>query len=240
MRRFSYAGLGPGGPLPYGPRDTYASLADSARKLARQVLALHRRSGRKVALLGVSEGTLVEKYYLLTHPDAPVSRLVMLSPVIQPGRVFYPRGGEGFGVATRFAVAREAQLIDLLFPISTRTPLLRSLLDDAPLLRQGMLCVLPGVRQVAFLPLANAIALPPEVTSGIPLRLVPTVHGSIGSAQLDAAVLTLQRRQPPRYPAWDAAARIIRGAAATWQVPTLPLGLNPAWSGKAGCPAATP
>jgi hypothetical protein len=70
---FSHRGLGAHGrPLRYGPEDTYRSLEASAAPMDRQVHALRRATGQDVALVGGSEGSLVVKHYLLTHPRAPV------------------------------------------------------------------------------------------------------------------------------------------------------------------------
>lgn len=228
-RRYSYRGLGRDGePLPYGPLQTYQSLDVSARRLAAQVQALHAQTGRKVDLVGVSEGTMVEKLYLLTHPRAPVAKLLMTSPIIRPGRVRYPSdGSDGWGIVTRFALAREASFISAVgVPASVDMPLLASMVRDAPLLRHGMLCPLRHVRQAAFIPLVDAIAEPPRVESGIPFTVLPTVHGSVGSARRDTLWLELTGGAIPHFTAWQIATDITRGAAAAWQMPTLPLHLG--------------
>ena len=209
----------------------------SARKLDAQVRALHRRTGRPVALIGDSEGTMVEKLYLLTHSDAPVDQLVMTSPIVRPGRVFYPpHGDDGWGIATRFALERETALISALaFRTTVHMPLLASMTTRAPTLRRGMLCAIPGVESSAYLPQVNAVAEPPKVDSEIPLVVLPTVHGSIGTARHDALFLELSEGQVPRFRSWEVAIRVARGAAAAWQVPTLPLSLG--W-GRSAPPAA--
>ena len=228
-QRYSYRGLGPNGkPLPYAPKDTYATLADLANKLSVQVQTLYRRTGRKVDLLGDSEGTLVEKYYLLTHPGAPVKKLVMTSPIIRPARVEYPPGGaDTWGIASRFALQREASFVgSITFPINVDIGLLRSLEGDAPLLRNGMLCPVEGVQQAAFLPMINAIGEPPQIGSHIPFTVLPTLHGSVGSARREAAWLSLTGGEIPHFTAWRIATDIARDAAAAWQVPSLPLSLG--------------
>ena len=47
--------------------------------------------------------------YLAATPRAPVDAVVLLSPLAEPGRVFYPpRGDEGWGVATGTMIAASA------------------------------------------------------------------------------------------------------------------------------------
>src|SRR6266511_3237595 len=90
-RRFSYRGRGPGGePLPYDASDTHDTLPELVRTMRDQVEAFHRQSGQKVAIVAESEGALVAKTYLAATPGAPVDELVMLSPLVQPARVWYP------------------------------------------------------------------------------------------------------------------------------------------------------
>ena len=240
-QRFSYRGLSSSGkPLPYGPHATYAPLRVLARRLGRQVQLLYRQTGKKVDLLGDSEGTLVEKYYLLTHPGAPVSKLVMTSPIIHPARVRYPPfGSNGWGIASRFALERMASFVSALtFPVTVRTPLVLSLEHDAPFLRDGMLCPVPGVAQAAFLPMTTALAEPPPLDRRIPTTDLPVLHGSVGTPQQEAEWLALTGQDVPHFTAWRIATEIGRKAAAAWQVPSLPASLG--WSGIPQPPSACP
>ncbi|MGW4569167.1 hypothetical protein ACWEN3_44885 [Streptomyces sp. NPDC004561] len=103
---FSFRGQYPdGAPLPYGPDATHQSLRVLADRLARQVETLHRRSGRSVAIVAQSAGTFVARAYLHGHPHAYVDTLVLLSPLVRPARVHYPRrtGAGGSGWAGRCA-----------------------------------------------------------------------------------------------------------------------------------------
>ena len=227
-QRFSYAGLSASGaPRPYTARDTYQSLSRSAALLAVQVHRLYARTHSRIDLLADSEGAMTAKLYLLTHPRAPVKKLVMTSPIIRPGRVYYPpEGADTWGIATRFALRREASLLSTAFPVSVQTPLLRSMVWDAPILRGRMLCPVPGVAQSAFIPLVNAIAEPPPVNSGIPLTVLPTVHGNVSGPGRDARWLALTPGHVPQFGAWQTTAQWVRAAAAGWQTPSLPLGLG--------------
>jgi pimeloyl-ACP methyl ester carboxylesterase len=231
-RPFSYRGLGPDGrPLPYGPEATYHSLEESAAMMDRQVRFFSREAGHKVAVVGESEGSLVVKYYLLTHPHAPVDEALLLSPILEPARVAYPAAGHGgFGVATRFALERVGELISaVMFHVDPDMPFLRSVEGNAALLRHGMGCAVPGVRQEAFLPLVAALAEPRPLHADIPVAVLPAMHGGIvtpGHVQ-SAVVVRLSGGRVPRFPRWEVTAEVVRGAAAAWQVPTLPIGLIP-------------
>src|SRR5205807_1922998 len=121
--------------------------------------AFHDATGRPISIVAESEGALVAKTFLTTTPSAPVDQLIMLSPLVQPGRVYYPPAGhEGWGVAT-----------------------------------------------------------------------------GAGLSGLSAGLNTIA---PFRLTVWAIAERLIEGASSAWQVPTLPLALNRAWShGSSACPS---
>jgi hypothetical protein len=56
-----------------------------------------RRTVQKVALLAESEGTLITRYYLTTMPHPHIDKLVMVSPVLRAGRIYYPPRQENTG-----------------------------------------------------------------------------------------------------------------------------------------------
>jgi hypothetical protein len=178
----------------------------------RQVHALRRATGQDVALVGESEGPLVMKYHLLAHPRAPVDESGLLSPILEPARVAYPAAGHGgFGVATRFALERVGDLISaVLFDVDPE--------------------------------LVAALAEPPPLPAEIPVAMLPALHGSISGAGRvrDAVVVRLSGGRVPRFPRWEVTAEVVRGAAAAWQVPTLPLGLVPKRAGVADACGASP
>lgn len=158
---YSYRGLDANGnPLPYRPVDTYRSLASSAGLLANQVDVVHRRSGRPIALVAQSEGTLVVRAYLARQPHQAVADVVLLSPLIQPGRVYFPPPwqGSGWGIASgwllrgMFAVVRGTSGSHA----SPDEPFVRSVVDNAPFYRTSMLCPVPGVRVIVFVPISEA------------------------------------------------------------------------------------
>jgi hypothetical protein len=225
-RVFSYRGLGPGDrPLPYGPQDTTKPLPELDRMMAEQVAALHRATHRRVSIVAESEGALVAKTYLVATPHAPVEALVMLSPLVDPGRVYYPPSGSaGWGVAAGAGMQGLSDALAGLSPIdlSPESPFLRSLVAEAPLVRDILSCPVAGVRQFALLPLADAVAGPP-VPLGVPFVVVPAFHGGmLGNPRDDRLVAAaLAGRIPAPDDALALAARLIRSGATAWQVPGL-------------------
>ncbi len=87
QRRFSYRGMVDGVPQPYGRADTHRSLRALARALGAQVEAYHRVTGERITLVAESEGALLAKAYVAATPHAPVRNLVVVSPLVEPGRV---------------------------------------------------------------------------------------------------------------------------------------------------------
>lgn len=239
-QRFSYRGLSVHGvPEPYSEDDTHRSLRDLVRTMGTQVDALHRATGRSLSIVAESEGSLVAKTYLAATPSAPVNELVMLSPLVRPARVYYPPGGqEGWGVAAGLelqgltAVVREISPIDM----TPDTPLLRSIADNAPSVRELLTCPLPGVKQLVLFPLADAVASPHPSAAGIPARVVPAWHGGLlGSGAAHKAIaLRLDGGKLPDQEIWSVAERVLRVTSSAWQVPALPLSLNPAWAHPGG------
>ncbi|WP_431974589.1 esterase/lipase family protein [Micromonospora haikouensis] len=233
VERFSYRGLGPDGkPLPYRPQDTTISVADSVGLLADQVDRLHRRTGRKVALVGESEGAIVARTYLARRPHPAVDALVMFSPLINAGRAYYPPRGQddGWGVVTGWMLRAMFGLGRLAGAPGNGPdePFIRSLLDDAPFLRNQLMCPVPGVRMVAFLPYTTAAEAPPGDYTGIPVFQTPGVHGGLLNRSLvqDRLVNFLGgepvQRTRREYP-------LLQRLGAAWQAPPLAISANPAW-----------
>ena len=245
--RFSYRGLGAGGaPLPYQRDDTLRPIDETVHLLARQVDRLHRAANRPVAVVAESEGALVAGAYVLGLRPSAVDDLVLLSPLVEPGRVYYPpRGESGWGVAGGWLLRLLARSVKALsgVDLSPDSPLLRSLTDHAPALRAAMGCTPALVRQVVVFPLADAVAAPPG-RLGDDVVVVPAFHGGLledGSVG-DALRRLVAGARPATPPGWSLVERLTRAASAAWQVPGLPVGLNRAWTagGRSahGCPAA--
>jgi hypothetical protein len=240
VRRFSYRGQDARGrPLPYGNVDTHQPLPDLVRAMAAQVAGFHRDTGQPVAIVAESEGALVSKTYLAAMPGAPVGELVMLSPLVQPARVWYPReGADGWGLAAGWELRELGGLFHDLSgaDLSADMPVVRSLLDHGPALRDLLACPLPATHQLALFPLADAVATPHPSEIGIPSGVVPAFHGGLlaeGSVRQVVADY-LAHGTVPAPTIWPVAQQILRASAAAWQVPELPLTLNKDWSGPVG------
>jgi hypothetical protein len=226
--RFSYRGSdGDGEPLSYTADDTHRSVAALARTMAVQVAQLHTRSGQPVAIVAESEGSLVAEVYLAADPVAPVSQVILLSPLDQPARVYYPPAGrDGYGLATGDSLQAVTDLLGAISPVHlpANAPFLRSIVDHAGALRGLLSCGLPG-REVLLEPLADALADPaaPSVP-GVRVVVEPAYHGGLltnHGAQQDIDRL-LSGRSVQTTTGLGTVETLLRGAAAGWQVPALP------------------
>jgi hypothetical protein len=232
---FSYRGLDQHGqPVPYGAADTHQSVDHSARLLADQVTTLHARTGQPVGLVAESEGTLVLRDYLDTQPHPAVTSAVMMSPLVRPGRIYYPPPGAsvGWGLAGGWVLRGLLWVVRLTnsSQISPDEPFVRSVLDRAPLYRNRMLCPVPGVRMMGILPTAEAAVVPPELHPDIPVLELPGVHASLESrADVQAQVHAFLSGDPPVDHAGGPGYSLIQTAGAAWQAPALPIRLNLAW-----------
>ncbi|WP_159079227.1 hypothetical protein [Plantactinospora sp. BC1] len=241
VHRFSYAGLDrQGRPLPYSPADTHQPLTRSAQLLAGQVIEVRRRTGRSVALLAHSQGTLVVRAYLDDDPHPDVDAVALLSPLPQPARVYYPPAGArtGWGIATGwqlriiFAVVARIGGSDL----GSDKPFARSLLDEAPRYRDRMLHPVADVRMIAFLPLIDAITNPPGPDPRIPVVIVPERHAmDYGRARTQRLLIAFLDGHSPRR-GGDGGYRALRAAGAAWQAPSLAFSLNPVWQTRPAPP----
>ena len=234
VERFSYRGLdAQGRPLPYGPRDTHRSLGESAALLAAEVEALHKRTGRPVALLGQSEGAMVARTYLEKWPrPSPVEAVLLFSPLVEPGRAYYPPPGHsGWGVAAGWELRVISALANVPRKVKTSPdePFVRSVLADAPFYRNRTLCQVPGVRTIAFLPTVSAAEAPPGEYSQVPVYQLPAFHGGLlgrpGTEVRVVDFLAGKRIGGPRRE-YD----LLQRLGAAWQAPPLALSSNPVWS----------
>lgn len=232
---FSYRGLGQDGkPLPYQPPATHESLSASAALLARQVQQAHASSGRPIALVAQSEGTLVVRTYLTGYPHPDVDAVVLLSPLIRPGRVYFPppQASSGWGIATGWLLREMFDVVRATSnsKVSPDDPFVRSILDNAPAYRGMILCPVPGVREIAFVPFSEAAVTPPQsATAGIPVVELPGIHaGLLGEPDVQQHMIAFLRGQPAGSSPGPGYA-VIQRAAVAWQAPALALGINPAW-----------
>ncbi|MFU8876163.1 esterase/lipase family protein [Micromonospora sp. SL4-19] len=227
---FSYAGLDEQGrPLPYRAEQTQQSLERSAELLDAQVTAVHSRTGKPVALLGDSEGTLVVRAYLQTRPHPAVVAAILLSPLPNPAVASYPPPGAQHG----WGLAAGAQLRAIMavvrwssgLQIDTDAPFLRSVLNNPQRYRDQMFCPVPGTRLVAFVPLDAALAGRPGSPIEVPFVLVDSAHGgAYDSNEVQRQIVAFLHGEA--LPTAGAAVyRILRAAAAAWQAPPLRLAL---------------
>ncbi|MGK5444369.1 hypothetical protein ACSNN7_21470 [Micromonospora sp. URMC 105] len=243
VERFSYRGLdAQGRPLPYPPEATHRSLDSSSALLADQVQAVHRRTGRPVALFGQSEGSMVARTYLERLPRGPVTAVVMFSPLVQAGRTYYPPPGHsGWGVATGWQLRAMFWLAGL--PLTAEdepdSPFVRSVLINAPFYRNRTLCPVAGVRMIAFLPTVSAAEAPPGEYSRIPVYQQPAFHGGlVGDPAVEDRVVAFLAGEPVEMSRREYG--LLQRLGAAWQTPPLALTLNPVWSAtREGDPAMT-
>jgi hypothetical protein len=236
QRRFSYRGLADDGhPLPYARDNTHGSIRALVGKLRAQVDAYHRDTGEPITLVAESEGALIAKAYVAATPDAPVRNLVVVSPLVEPGRVYYPPAdGEGWGVFGKLEMEGLSWALGGLSPVDVTpdTPFLRSIVDDAPAFNKLMSCPLPGVRQAAVLPLDTGVSAPAPRRIGIPFTVVPGFHGGMLDDASTAAVVerVLEGRPVHEHEGWSLTEDVIQAGASAWQVPALAADVNEKWA----------
>lgn len=233
---YSYKGLtGAGRPAAYRSSRTHQSLGRSARTLARQVDVLARRSGKPVALLADSEGSLVVRTYLHRRPSPQVRMFVEASPLIRPARVFFPPPGRsGYGIAAGWEARGLLGLVGALnpgFDLQADLPFVRSTIANAGWLRAAPLCPARSVKVFALVPFSGALTVVTRPVSRVPWTAIPGYHGTLlddVGVQRDV-LATLRTGRLPGHEKSTAAFPVISAAAAAWQVPALPLDLRPAW-----------
>jgi len=242
--RFSYKGLASDGqPLPYDEADTVKPLGRLEQMLADQVEVLYRQTHRRVDIASESEGALIAETYVLADPGAPVRTAVYASPLVDPGRVWYPVSRPtGWGIASAEAMQLLGRGFQSAAPIdlSPRSSFLASLDEVAPLLQTMYSCSVPGVRQFALLPLADSVADPPGATFAFPTAVVPAFHGGLIPSHEGSTVISnvLEGRPAGTSGIWEFLEDAVRDAATAWQVPDLPVSDFPAGKSDPGACSA--
>ncbi|HEU5309300.1 MAG TPA: hypothetical protein VFW97_18390 [Acidimicrobiia bacterium] len=228
-RRFSYRGLGADArPLPYGRAETQRSLRSLVHEMSRQVDALQAATGRDIDIVAESEGSILAETYVTAAEHPPVHRVVLLSPLVEPARVRYPRPGEeGWGVATGWIVRGVSAGIEAITStdLSPDSPFARSVIDHAPSLRGLLSCRKSGVSQLALFPLADAVSSPHPSVVEIRDSVVPAFHGGLlGDTTVRHSVaLALRHGKLPGLDIWQSTERVVSVMSAAWQAPVLPL-----------------
>ncbi len=230
VRQFSYAGLNANGqPVPSGASADDLSLPVLGDRIAAQVRALHAASGRPVAVVAESEGTLGVYAMLARTSGLPVSSVVLLSPILGPGQLTAQPGPDGASVSE----AALDELNHLVGGISPYGPsgaqnLLSSVSEFGARYFDDAIDAADGdpaggsVRWLAVVPLADAVTLPQcALPSGV--IVVPAFHGGLLG---DPAVLPMVTAFLSGHDVAAAgngqlkeAAELINGAAAAWRMP---------------------
>jgi hypothetical protein len=228
LRRFSYRGLdAAGAPEPYERSDTHQSLPALAREMRHQVAAFHEETGEAVQIVAESEGALVAQTYLASTPRAPVDALVLLSPLLAPGRVYYPPLGEnGWGVVSGTLLGGIAAALGAIGPVdvSADTPLFRSIVDEGPTLGALLGCPPPRIRAFAVLPLDAGVAAPAPTDIAYPHEVVPAFHGGLLGDDTTARHVeaVLAGRSPgDGSSVWSTIGDGVNALASGWQAPDL-------------------
>ena len=232
--QFSYRGLdASGSPLPYDARATHQSLDVLATKMDRQIAVLARRAGRPVDIIAQSEGTMVTLLALVgDHPE--VGRVLLLSPLIVPGRVYYPpTARNGWGVVSGWMLRGMTWLVGHISPYETRPDqaFIRSIVERAPQLRALSVCPPAGTPIAMLLPVADGLAAPPDAHVGVPAKVVAAFHAHFlhagSSSPLIVDYLAGGTLHTPLR--WRLLYDVVRGFGASWQVPAVPTSLPAAW-----------
>jgi hypothetical protein len=199
-----------------------------------QVRAFSAASDRDVAIVAESEGALVAQAYLASTPNAPVRSLVLLSPLLEPGRVYYPHlPDEGWGVAGATLLDGLATALGWVSPVdvSANTPLFRSIVDEEPALGALLSCPPPWIRSLAVLPVDSGVSAPATADVGFDHAVVPAFHGGLlgdGTTQ-DLIATVLRDRAVHRSGFWETVGDVVNAGAAAWQAPSLDRSLVGSW-----------
>jgi len=238
VRRYSYAGLDHlGRPLPYGPEETAGSMTALTTIMDEQVRALNSATQQSVTIVAESEGSLIAERYI-ARPGVPVDQLIVLSPIVGPGAVYYPpRGQDGWGVASGWGLRGLASLMSAVSPLhfEADAPIVRTVVDEPATFRET--CSMGSVARVEFLPLADALAGRVEGASAADVKVVTAFHGGLlGDRGVRTAIRSLLLKEPlTSSRSMRAIDTFVWAGAGAWRVPDLFPTLNPAWQATA-CP----
>jgi hypothetical protein len=222
VRQFSYAGLDASGrPLPHGPSADDLPLPVLGDRIAAQLEKLHDITHRPVDVVAESEGTLGVYAMLDRHPGLPVGSVVLLSPIVDPGRLRYPAGTDAASVS-EYALDELNHLAGEVSPYGPggAQHLLSSVSEFGAEYFGAVASGGTTLRWLAVVPLADALtlpdcSLPPDVV------VVPAFHGGLlGDGRVLPMVSEfLGGQQVTGTSDMREAAEVITGAAAAWRMP---------------------
>jgi hypothetical protein len=223
VRQFSYVGLDSRDfPVRHGPSADDLPLPVLGDRIAAQLEVLHNQTHRPVDVVAESEGTLGVYAMLSRHPGLPIGSVVLLSPIVDPGRISYPSGPDDASVSEE-ALNELNHLAGEISPYgpSGAEQLLSSVSEfgaryfDTVANQSGK-----SLRWLAVVPLADALTLP-VCTLPPDVIVVPAFHGGLlGDGNVLPMVSAfLEGQQVSGTPDMRKAAEIITGAAAAWRMP---------------------
>jgi hypothetical protein len=223
VRQFSYVGLDSRDfPVRHGPSADDLPLPVLGDRIAAQLEVLHNQTHRPVDVVAESEGTLGVYAMLSRHPGLPIGSVVLLSPIVDPGRVSYPSGQDDASVSEE-ALNELNHLAGEISPYgpSGAEQLLSSVSEfgaryfDTVANQSGK-----SLRWLAVVPLADALTLP-VCTLPPDVIVVPAFHGGLlgDGSVLPMVSAFLEGQQVSGTPDMREAAEIITGAAAAWRMP---------------------
>jgi hypothetical protein len=227
VRQFSYLGMNAKGqPLPSGSGADDLPIPVLGDRIAAQLMRLHDRTHTPVNIVAESEGTLGVYAMLVRHPRLPVGRLVLLSPIVEPGQLTYPAAGqEGDGAISGYALTELNRLIGRMSPYgSGGAQQLISSVSEFGAQYFTAVSHSRGTRWLAVIPLADAITLPVcELPTGA--IVVPAFHGGLlGHQDVEQMVSAFLNGEQVADDPQDeqhlrTAAELLTGAAAAWRMP---------------------
>ena len=247
IRRFSYAGLDVHGQArPYGVPTLTSRCPPWPRSCGPRSTRSTAATGQPVSIVAESEGALVALAYVAATPHAPVPAVIALSPLLVPGRVYYPTVGDaGWGTVAGTVLDGLARVLSGVGPVdvSADTGLFRSFVDKGPAAAGAAALRAPGRRSLAVIPLDSGVASPAPVTIGLPHVVVPAFHGGLLGDHTTAGLIddVLAGRPTSGSGFWSGAGDVVGALAAGWQAPGLATGLEPAWRSlpsPSDCPGA--
>jgi hypothetical protein len=229
VRPFSYVGLDTQGrPLPYGLDATDLPLPVLGDRIAQQVWQLHKETGRPVDIVAESEGTLGVYAMLARHPRVPVSSVVLLSPIVDPGQAMQAGQAGSTGQyddpVSGDALSELVNLAGSLSPFgeSGAGRLIASVGRDGAAYAAAATRYGQRIRWLAVIPLADAVTLP---VCGLPSNaiVVPAMHGSLlGDPAIDRMAHRFLSNQPVSgQQQLRDTAQAIAAAAAAWRMPVI-------------------